>query len=55
MQHVGEAVRQRANVDNKINVLGIAPWGVLQNNNKLISKVSKSRVLIIPFMLFGVL
>ena len=43
MQHVGEAVSKRGRVGNedaKINVIGIAPWGVIQNNNLLVSKVT---------------
>ena len=43
MKHVGEAVQQRGSVANigrsKINVIGVAPWGVINNNSRLTSKV----------------
>nr|XP_047136370.1 transient receptor potential cation channel subfamily M member-like 2 [Hydra vulgaris] len=42
MKHVGEAIKNRGNVSNagrsKINVIGIAPWGVVANNHLLVSK-----------------
>lgn len=42
MQHVGEAVKHRGSVSNvgrsNINVIGIAPWGVLESPESLISK-----------------
>ena len=44
MKHVGEAVKRRALVGHgreKINVIGIASWGVIDKPEKLISEVSK--------------
>ena len=44
MKHVGEAVKNRGTVGNvarsKINVIGIAPWGVIDSSSTLVSRVS---------------
>lgn len=46
MKHVGEAVKSRGSAgrsaQTKINVIGIASWGVLDSSDQLISKVSNS-------------
>ena len=42
MKHVGEAVKDRAHVGrdkDKINVIGIATWGIVDRTDDLISLV----------------
>ena len=42
MKHVGEAVMSRAQIGHKsgkINCIGVAPWGQVDNSQNLVSRV----------------
>ena len=45
MKHVGEAVKEQAIIfdsKDKVNVIGIATWGIVDRKDELIGKVGQN-------------
>lgn len=45
MKHVGEAVKEQAitfGSEDKVNVIGIATWGIVDRKDELIGKVGRN-------------